>query len=386
MSSMNVEYFRIKELLEKKWISTVSPSIKLQKDDIKKTGITPVISQDQEFIMGYTDFIDEKLMNAPYIIFGDHTEVFKYIKAPFVQGADGIKIIKVNDLYLHPLYLYYALKKFYYPTGFYERHFKLLKKVFVPNYKYEKQKKIAKILENYDQLIENNNKRIKLLENMAEEIYKEWFVRFKFPELNRAKLKKIKLRGWTYGDNKKELLIPENWDYGELANLGIFKRGKNITSSEMIEGDIKVISAGLEPSGKHNEYNVEGYNLTISASGANAGYLSYHLENIWAADCSYYDNKENIWFVYNSLKFLEPLIRNMQIGSAQPHVYAKNINRIPVIIPSDDLLKKFELHVTPIYDEIKLLNNENINLEKQRDSLLPRLMSGILSVEGKEVI
>lgn len=67
----------------------------------------------------------------------------------------------------------------------------------------------------------------------------------------------------------------------------------------MIEGIIPVISAGLEPSGNHNAFNVKGNNLTVSASGANAGYLSYHLENIWAADCSYYNNGDNIWFVWS---------------------------------------------------------------------------------------
>lgn len=260
-----------------------------------------------------------------------------------------------------------------------------LRKLKIPNWNIDTIK-IIKILNNYDKLIEINNKRIKLLEQMAEELYKEWFVRFRFPGYENVKLKQINLRGWTYGATKKDFLIPLNWDYNELSKLGLFKRGKNITSTEMVGGDVQVISAGIEPSGCHNEFNVEGYNLTISASGANAGYLSYHLENIWAADCSYYNNNENIWFVYSSLKFLEPLIRNMQIGSAQPHVYAKNINRIPVIIPSDDLIIRYECIVQPLFEEIKILNNKNANLEKQRDSLLPRLMTGKLSVEGKEVI
>lgn len=244
------------------------------------------------------------------------------------------------------------------------------------------QSKIATILNNYDQLIENNNKRIKLLEDMAESLYKEWFVRFRFPGYEKANAKFQSAKGWTYGDREEGQIIPKDWNFKELIEIAEFKRGKNITASEMMEGDIPVIAAGLVPSGYHNKANVRGYNLTVSASGANAGYMTYHLEDIWAADCSYYQNDENLWFVYNALKFLQPVISNMQIGSAQPHVYAKNINRLSTIVPDKDLIKLFVKKVSAIYDEIKILKEKNENLTKQRDALLPRLMSGKLEVRN----
>ena len=248
------------------------------------------------------------------------------------------------------------------------------------------QAKIANVLSNYDQLIENNNKRIKLLESMAGELYKEWFVRFRFPGYRSVDIKKQSAKGWCFGDREDGQFIPVNWNFAELIETAEFKRGKNITSFEMVDGEIPVIAAGLEPSGYNNQSNVKGYNLTVSASGANAGYLAYHLEDIWAADCSYYQNDDNVWFVYNALKFLQPVISNMQVGSAQPHVYAKNINRISTIKPSNEWIQKYEEKVNPIYLEIKNLKNKNGLLTKQRDALLPRLMSGKLSVEGKEVI
>lgn len=383
---MEFNYVRVKELIEKKWVSTISSSLKLRTDYIKEEGIIPVISQDNEFIAGYTDLIDEKLVNGPFIVFGDHTEIFKYIAFPFVQGADGIKIFNVNSKFLDPVYFYYALKNCYYPTGFYQRHFKLLKKTYIPNRNLFDQKKISRVLNNYDQLIENNNKHIKLLEDMAESLYKEWFVRFRFPGYEKIETKLQSAKGWTFGDREDGQIIPKDWNFKELIEIAEFKRGKNITSSEMVEGNVPVIAAGLEPSGYHDKANVKGYNLTVSASGANAGYLAYHLEKIWAADCSYYQNDENLWFVYNALKFLQPVISNMQIGSAQPHVYAKNINRLSTIIPDKGLMKTFVDKVKPIYDEIKILNEKNELLVKQRDSLLSRLMSGKLFVEGKEII
>lgn len=242
------------------------------------------------------------------------------------------------------------------------------------------QKKIADILSTFDNLIEDNNKRIKLLEQMAENLYKEWFVRFRFPGYEDVEFEEKKPRGWQVGTEDKKHFTPTIFKYDEFRNIGSFVRGKNITAAQMVEGKITVISAGLQPSGYHNEANVFGENLTISASGANAGYLQYNLNDIWAADCSYYQDDATIWFVYNTLKYLQPVISNLQCGAAQPHVYPKNINRLCILIPTEELIHKYNDSVKPYYDEIKVLNQHNQLLTKQRDLLLPRLMSGKLEV------
>lgn len=256
-------------------------------------------------------------------------------------------------------------------------------KYLIPKFDYNKQKVVSEILLTYDRLIENNNKRIKILEQMAEELYKEWFVKMRFPDFEKYNFKSENPKGWILG-NHNEMLIPEEWKFGKVADIGLFVRGKNITKGEMIEGEIPVISAGIEPSGYHNESNVKGYSLTMSASGANAGYLNYHLNDIWAADCSYYNNDSNIWFMYNSLNFIRKAIDNLQVGSAQPHVYPKNINKLSILIPEEKYILKFNELVKPFYEEIKVLKSKNDNLAKQRDLLLPRLMSGKLEVKESE--
>lgn len=250
----------------------------------------------------------------------------------------------------------------------------------IPDYSIEKQNAIVKTLSTFDDLIENNNKRIKLLEQIAENLYKEWFVRFRFPGYEDVEFEEKKPRSWKVGTEEKKHLTPSIFKYDEFKNIGNFLRGKNITAAKMVEGDIPVISAGLQPSGYHNEANVFGESLTISASGANAGYLQYHLQDIWAADCSYYQDDPIIWFVYNTLKFSQPVISNLQCGAAQPHVYPKNINKLCVLIPTEELIYKYNDFVKPYYDEIKILNQRNQLLTKQRDMLLPRLMSGKLEV------
>lgn len=243
----------------------------------------------------------------------------------------------------------------------------------------EMQKKIADLLFRYDALILKNNKRIQLLEQMAENLYKEWFVNFRFPGYEAVNFEEKKPFGWIVSscENAK---IPSCFDYCEFSKLGRFTRGRNITAAEMIEGEIPVISAGLQPSGYHNKANVIGRSLTISASGANAGYLQYNLSDIWAADCSYYQNEKNLWFVYCTLKLLQPVISNLQCGAAQPHVYPKNINKLCVLKPTDEMIARFNKTVEPFFDEIEVLKKKNDNLIKQRDLLLPRLMSGKLEV------
>jgi len=238
-------------------------------------------------------------------------------------------------------------------------------KLLIP--KRDIQDKVVSILSAYDNLIENNSKRIKILEQMAENLYKEWFVRFRFPGHETTPL---------------ENGIPKGWKKGELADVCCFLRGKNITSSEMIDGPYPVIAAGLDPSGYHSVANVKGTSVTISNSGANAGYISIHYSDIWAADCSYVSENDtkNIFFVYEMLRNLSSVITNMQRGAAQPHVYAKDVNQLKMYLPDEKLMSKANIQFKAFHQQIFVLTKQNEFLIKQRDLLLPRLMSGKLAV------
>ena len=231
------------------------------------------------------------------------------------------------------------------------------------------QQKIASILSAYDRLIENNTRRIRLLEQMAENLYKEWFVRFRFPEHENVEM----VNG-----------LPKGWKINSLKEICEFKRGRNITSAEMCDGIIQVISAGVAPSGYHNKANVHGVSVTMSSSGANAGYISIHYDDIWAADCSYISEKEteDIYYVYELLNNIRQVINNFQIGAAQPHVYPKDINRIKTCVPPKELRIKANTNLSKIHKEIHKLYKQNQLLTRQRDLLLPRLMSGKLEVKS----
>ena len=228
------------------------------------------------------------------------------------------------------------------------------------------QQKIASILSAYDDLIQNYKKQIEALQTAASELYKEWFIRFRFP-------------GWQ--NAKFENGIPEGWKVVLASELGEFVRGKNITAEEMQEGMIPVISAGIEPSGFHNQSNVKGVSLTISNSGANAGYLQINYSDIWAADCSYCNSAKHIYFYYELLNNMRVVLFNLQKGAAQPHVYAKDINKMKILLPSTELIGTANKKIKLMHEKIYSLQQQITNLPQQRDLLLPRLMSGKLEVE-----
>ena len=145
---------------------------------------------------------------------------------------------------------------------------------------------------------------------------------------------------------------------GSVGDIGEFVRGKNITAAEMIEGNIPVISAGLLPSGMHNAYNVKGPSITVSGSGVNAGYVSFHQNDIWAADCSYNNSSNFIHCLYVILKDIQSQITELQKGTAQPHVYPKELNPFAIKYPKKSIMIKLEESLTAFFTMIEENNSE----------------------------
>ena len=215
------------------------------------------------------------------------------------------------------------------------------------------QQKTADILGAYDDLIENNRRRIELLEKMARELYRERFVR--------------------------RAVGVKEFPLGEIAE---FVRGKVIVKTATIPGDVPVVAGGLEPAYYHNDSNTKAPVVTVSGSGANAGFARMYFEKVWASDCSWVDaaGTKYIRFVYCFLKDNDAVLRNAQKGAAQPHVHAKDVNALTVAAEKT-VISGFEESVIPIFDELANLEQQTRSLVKQRDRLLPRLMSGKIDLD-----
>lgn len=230
------------------------------------------------------------------------------------------------------------------------------------------QRKIASILSAYDDLIENNLKRIQLLEEQAQLTYEEWFVRFKFP-----------------GHEEVEFVdgLPEGWERKLLGDFVDVLKGKNITKATIAKGDVPVVAGGLSPAYYHNKPNTTNPVITVSASGANAGYVNLYLEDIWASDCSYIDSEmtDFLYYIYSTLINQQGSIFHLQHGAAQPHVYPKDLKKIEIVVPPSELIIDFEKIISRGFNLKRNLQKQNQLLKEARDILLPRLMSGMIDVE-----
>ena len=227
----------------------------------------------------------------------------------------------------------------------------------------ETQRRIADILSGYDDLIENNRKQIKLLEEAAQRLYKEWFVDLRFPGHEHTRI----VDG-----------VPEGWKNGCLSQIAEFKRGKTITKAKIKPGTIPVVAGGLEPAYYHNVANTKAPVITISASGANAGFTRMYHTDVFASDCSFIEKNTCacLPFVYCFLINHKSELDSLQKGSAQPHVYAKDINALQLCLPNSNLLNKFCDFSKRLFLKIGLLEHQSTDLTQARDHLLPKLMSG----------
>ena len=160
------------------------------------------------------------------------------------------------------------------------------------------------------------------------------------------------------------------------------KRGKGLLSQNAVFGNVPVVAGGLEPSTYHNTANTEAPVLAISASGANAGFVSLWNIPIWSSDSSFIDSSmtDDVYFWYVLLKKRQREIYDSQTGSAQPHIYPQHIAAMPISDLNFDDVRNYTSIVTPIFEMIGHNKDENGRLASTRDALLPKLMSGELEV------
>ena len=233
------------------------------------------------------------------------------------------------------------------------------------------QRKIADILSAYDNLIENNQKQIRLLEEAARRLYKEWFVDFRFPGYESVPI----IDG-----------VPLGWRQGTLSEISTFKRGKTITKEQAQKGTIPVVAGGLSPAYYHNEANTVAPVITVSGSGANAGFTRLYHVNVFASDCSFADSASTpyVYYAYCFLKENEAKISALQKGSAQPHVYAKDLNALKLYIPDVKILESYIQAVEAYFKKIAILEQQINIATEARNRLLPVLMSGEMGVLTNE--
>lgn len=251
------------------------------------------------------------------------------------------------------------------------------------------QQKIASILSTYDTLIENNNRRIRLLEQMAENLYKEWFVRFRFPR-----------------HEKMESSMSKKWDI-RIKELAQLKSGYAFKSSWFVDegeaiakikdiGETIMDTSSFSYVSKDNCIKAEKFlltegDLTIALTGATIGKISIvpkHKGNIYTNQRlgKFFLGKnpiEKLPFLYCLFKqkaMVSNIINLSNSSSAQPNISPEQIENIK-ILGDKEVINSFNKACKHIFSMILSIHSQNTLITRQRDLLLPRLMSGKLEVK-----
>lgn len=248
------------------------------------------------------------------------------------------------------------------------------------------QKRIASILSAYDNLIENNNKRIKILEQMAENLYKEWFVRFRFPGHETTPL---------------ENGIPKGWKIAVLGDFGRIETGKtpSMEKTDNYGNDFLFVKTP----DMHNKIFVSNTDEKLSNIGhlsqskkllpansimvsciGTAGVVAINTKpahtNQQINSIIIKDHQLLEWLFFTCKSLKETINLFGATGATMTNLSKGKFEKLKVIRPNHEQICSFHKILSPVFSKINCLQTQNQNLIKQRDLLLPRLMSGKLAV------
>lgn len=328
----------------------------------------------------------------------------KSVSFNIIRINSGMVILRSDETEYSTQFLYYIFR-----SQFMQEQFQLFssgtaqpqlpirdfKRISIPIVKLPTQQRIASILSAYDDLIEVNNQRIKLLEQSARELYKEWFVRMRFPGYKEAKFKKG---------------IPEGWEVGKIGDLYDVKSGFAFKGELLGEVGFPIIKITNIQNGNIQLENCDRYSgelnkriekfeltegdLIIAMTGAQigkVGLVSTLVERYFLNQRAgkFFPKKEFLtnnafaFFTTNS-EYFQTMIENYGMGAAQPNISGEQIEKVNCLIPSDDLIAKFTIICEPIFSMSSALRYQNTQLRQIRDRLLPRLISGKLQVKAEK--
>ena len=258
------------------------------------------------------------------------------------------------------------------------------------------QQKIASILSAYDNLIQNYKKQIEALQTAASELYKEWFVRFRFPGYQTAEF---------------ENGIPEGWKYLKLSEFGYEVESGNRPAGgidDSLEDGIPSLGAeSIDKLGYFDYSNVklvprEFYDKMKRGHGKDNDILLYKdgayigkvtlfrngfpfkeyavNEHVFLLRSNNKDYQNYLYFTLNMSQYFTQM-QNLNRNAAQPGLARGDLDRIKILVPNEKGIEKFNKLINPMIDNIFSYSKQITNLTQQRDLLLPRLMSGKLEVE-----
>ena len=244
------------------------------------------------------------------------------------------------------------------------------------------QRKVAAVLSAYDALIENNRRRITLLEEIAQRIYHEWFVNFRYPGHQGVSL--VDAPGGP---------LPAGWHRASVADVSanFDRQRKPLSGIDRAQRPGPYPYYGAARIFDYiDDYLFDGAYLLVAEDGSvitpdGVPVTQYVTGKFWANNHTHILQGRAV-----STEFLAATLRNQPIsgyvtGAAQPKITQANLNRIPVLVPSADVAQLFDAHVKPLFSLRQLLKAQSIKLRESRDRVLPKLVSGQIDVEDLDI-
>jgi|LSQX01.2.fsa_nt_gb type I restriction enzyme S subunit len=249
----------------------------------------------------------------------------------------------------------------------------------------KQQKKTAEFIAKYDDLIENNRRRIQLLEESARLLYQEWFVHLRFPGHEKVKM----IDG-----------VPEGWEIKPISSFGRVITGKTPSTKNAayygddvpfiktpdMHGNVFVVSTlqSLSESGSKSQQStlLPSGCIMVSCIGT-VGVVSINpleAHTNQQINSVIPENKHLVEFLFCGLKKIKPMLEAIGASSTMNNVNKSKFSSIEILAPSEKLITEFHLAVASTFELILSLQKQNLALAKARDLLLPKLMSGELTV------
>lgn len=339
----------------------------------RRTGVVPIVSSS-----GITGYHNTAKVQGPGVVtgrYGTLGEVF-YIAQDFWPLNTTLYVSDFNGN--DPLFLSYYLRTLNLSgqnaagavPGVNRNHLHLLPARIPP---LPLQSKIAGILAAYDELIENNTRRIAILEEMARGLYHEWFVRFRFPGHEGVRIVESALGA-----------IPEGWEVGRLEDALTLQRGFDLPASNRREGSVPVYAASGQH-GWHDQAKVEGPGVVLARAGS-IGAVTYVHDDFWPLNTTLWVSRfrrVTPIFAYYLLRSLD--LAAINSGLAVPMLNRNYAYQLAVSLPPVRLIDLFDVHAMSMFALKRNLEIRNANLRQTRDLLLPRLVSGEVDVEAREL-
>ncbi len=226
------------------------------------------------------------------------------------------------------------------------------------------QLRITDVLSPYDDLIENNRRRMALLEESARLLYREWFVRLRFPGYEHTPI----VNG-----------VPRGWERASLDSALVLQRGFDLPTQNRQEGVVPIYgSTGIL--GYHDKIKAMAPGLVTGRSGT-LGQVEYVAEDYWPLNTVLWVKEfKRVTPLFGLFLLREMDLKQFNGGASVPTLDRKSVHRVKVLIPSIPLLRSFDDFASDVFSQIQNLASQNQRLRAARDLLLPRLMSGELAV------